>query len=165
MLMAAMSDLANAVCSVTATQRGRYFWAAWWTGQPSYGPFRKPDASNGGFASEDAAFAAAEKSTGRHLTRIEPYWARAWNRMLRGEAPPPPPTPKERKPPAAVASSAWSVLGLEAGASLAQVKRAYRQRALETHPDRGGEEQAFLAVQRAYEQLCERIARGAKRRR
>ena len=87
----AMSELVSAVCSITPTQRGRFFWAVWWSAAPRYSPFRKPDASNGGAGSEAEALRAAEKSTGRHLTMIEPYWARAWNRMLRGEAPPPPP--------------------------------------------------------------------------
>src|SRR4029079_1450360 len=43
-----MSELASAVCSITLTQRRRFFWAAWWTAAPCEAPFRKPDASNGG---------------------------------------------------------------------------------------------------------------------
>lgn len=85
-----MSELVSALCSITATKRRRFFWAAWWTGAPSYAPFRKPDASNGGAATEAEALAEAERVAGRRLTMIEPYWARAWNRMLRGEAPPEP---------------------------------------------------------------------------
>lgn len=159
-----MSELVSAVCSITATKRRRFFWAAWWTGAPSLTPFRKPDASNGGAASEAEALAEAEKATGRHLTLIEPYWARAWNRMLRGEAPPEPKkkraTREGSEPVARTAPprSAWSVLGLSAGASMAEVKRAYRKRALETHPDRGGTAEAFSEVQRAYERLAARLA-------
>jgi hypothetical protein len=157
-----VSELVSAVCSITATKRRRFLWAAWWTGAPSHTPFRKPDASNGGAASEAEALAEAEKTTGRHLTVIEPYWARAWNRMLRGE-PPPEPKAKRTAQQAVEAStrmparSAWSVLGLAAGSSMVEVKRAYRRLALETHPDRGGTAQAFSEVQRAYERLSARL--------
>ncbi|HEX6245049.1 MAG TPA: hypothetical protein VFZ61_29210, partial [Polyangiales bacterium] len=68
-------ELASAVVSVTRTQRGRYFWAAWWTGAPCLSPFRKPDAANGGSRSEADARAEAERVAARHLTPIEPYWA------------------------------------------------------------------------------------------
>ncbi len=165
-----MSELVSALCSITATKRRRFFWAAWWTGAPSYAPFRKPDASNGGAATEAEALAEAERITGRHLTIIEPYWARAWNRMLRGEAAPEPKKQRTARDQAgsgplhSTPRSAWSVLGLPAGASLADVKRAYRKLALETHPDRGGNAEAFTEVQRAYERLSARLA-PAKRRR
>src|SRR4051812_25508749 len=43
-----VTDLTTAVCSITATQRRRFFWAAWWTGAPCHAPFRRPDAANGG---------------------------------------------------------------------------------------------------------------------
>lgn len=161
-----MSDLSTAVCSITATQRKRFFWAAWWTGEPKHAPFRKPDASNGGSQTMEEALAEAERVAGRHLTVIEPYWARAWNRMLRGEAPPPPPKSRAERakvrPGAEQAPSAWSVLGLSPGASLAEVKRAYRQRALLTHPDTGGDAAQFRALQHAYEKLL--IKLGARPR-
>lgn len=155
-----MSDLSTAVCSIAPTQRRRFFWAAWWTGAPSFAPFRKPDASNGGSETREAALAEAERIAGRHLTVVDPYWAHAWNRVLRGERPPPPP---DRRPPrpkparADVPLSAWAVLGLEAGAAADEIKRAYKRRALETHPDQGGDEDAFRAVQRAYEKLSGKV--------
>ncbi len=165
-----MSDLSTAVCSITPTQRRRFFWAAWWTGAPTHAPFRKPDASNGGAQSLEEALANAERVAGRHLTLIEPYWARAWNRVLRGEAPPAP--PKARTPRAARARtrpvkdaprpSAWSVLGLLPGASLTEVKQAFRKRALETHPDQGGDAERFLELQHAYENVLLKLA--ARRR-
>jgi molecular chaperone DnaJ len=51
------------------------------------------------------------------------------------------------------------VLGLAPGAALVELKRAYRKRALETHPDQGGDAEAFQAVQRAYEKLTAPVKR------
>lgn len=157
-------DLLAAVgVSVARTQRGRYFWAAWWTHAPRLSPFQKPDASDGGAQTEEEAHARAEAVAGRSLTRIDGYWAHACNRMLRGEAPPPRPT--RRKPPALVSlddaqgASAWAVLGLTPAASLQDVKQAYRAKALVAHPDHGGDAAAFRELTRAYEKLVARIAK------
>jgi len=154
------------LCSITPTQRRRYFWAAWWTGQPSHSPFRKPDAAHGGARTFEEALVEAEAVAGRSLTMIDPYWARAWKTILRGQDPSPPPAARATAPRPAPApdASAWSVLGLSPGASLADVRRAFQRRALETHPDQGGEAEAFQKVQRAYEKLVDRLAQKAKRR-
>lgn len=154
-----MTDLSTAVCSIAPTQRRRFFWAAWWTAAPRHAPFRKPDAAAGGARSREEALAAAERIAGRHLTLVEPYWAHSWNRILRGETPPPPPSERPKRTPAPAARSAWAVLGLARDADLTALKRAYRKRALETHPDQGGDEALFLEVQRAYERLSRRIAK------
>jgi len=56
----------------------------------------------------------------------------------------------------AVASdtSYYSVLGLASrGATEAQIKRAFRKRSLETHPDKGGNPDDFKTVNEAYEVL------------
>ena len=151
-----MSELASAVVSVTRTARGRFFWAAWWTGAPALAPFRKPDASNGGALSHEAALKDAARIASRHLSETDPYWARAVNRMLRGEPPPPRPKPRPPTPARVTPRSAWQVLGLEKGATLTAIKRAHRAHALSTHPDRGGDPEAFLEVQRAYERLQRR---------
>lgn len=148
-----MTELATAVCSITATQRGRYFWAVWWSAAPCHSPFRRPDASGGGASTEDEALAAATRAAGRHLTPTAPYWARAWKCVLRGQPPPPLPREPSTRPRAAPPVSSWEVLGLEPGASREAVTRAFRRRALETHPDRGGDEAAYLAVRAAYEKL------------
>lgn len=159
-----MSELSTAVCSITATQRRRFFWAAWWTGAPSVAPFRKPDAANGGARSEEEALAEASRVAGRHLLVIDPYWARAFTRVLRGEAPPSRPEPNARASTAprsespTGAPSAWALLGVASGASLVEVRRAFRKRALESHPDRGGNADDFRAAQRAYERLSKKIA-------
>lgn len=154
-----MSELASAVCSITRTQRGRYLWAAWWTGEPRVAPFRPPDASHGGLPTLEEALAQAEHRAERYLVLIEPYWARAWNRVLRGERPPPRPLPPAARPPRLRLISAWEHLGLAKGASLAEVKAAFRQRALLSHPDHGGDPDAFRALHAAYERLVERLTR------
>lgn len=166
-----MTDLAAAVVSVAPTQRRRFFWAAWWTGAPSHSPFRKPDASNGGARTREEALAEAERVAGRRLVLVEPWWAHAWNRVLRGEAPPPRPQPRAERPRASAPperargparASPWAVLGVAPGATADEVKRAFRARAFETHPDRGGDHDAFLDVRRAYEQLAGKLT-GARR--
>merc|ERR1719162_2304204 len=47
----------------------------------------------------------------------------------------------------------YSALGLEAGAGQAEVRRAYLQRARETHPDKGGSAETFRKVVDAFELL------------
>lgn len=163
-----MSELSIAVVSITRTQRGRFFWAAWWTGAPAATPFRKPDAAGGGARSHEDALRDAERVCGRSLTETDPRWARAWKRTLRGM---PPFTPVEQRadraprapaPPATPGTpSWWSVLGVEPGATPAEVKVAFRRRALQTHPDHGGDPAAFRAVRAAYERA---LRRRAKRR-
>ena len=53
----------------------------------------------------------------------------------------------DRSAPACLAA-----LGLRQPCTLADVKRAYRQRARATHPDAGGDAAAFITLQSAYEQ-------------
>jgi len=165
-----VTELSTAVCSIASTARRRFFWAAWWSHAPRYAPFQKPDASHGGARTLEEALAHAERSAGRHLVLIEPHWARAWNRVLRGEASPVPPLPRT---PRAVARpsehgkaiSSWELLGLGApGPSLLELKRAYRKRALETHPDQGGDADTFRQVQRAYEKLLSAAEKRDKKR-
>ncbi|TSD16253.1 hypothetical protein DP107_03630 [Haloglomus irregulare] len=53
-------------------------------------------------------------------------------------------------------AEAYATLGLDPGADQADVKRAYRKRVKETHPDTGdGDEEAFKEVTEAYEHLTE----------
>ncbi|MBP0047862.1 DnaJ domain-containing protein [Marinobacterium sp. AK62] len=48
---------------------------------------------------------------------------------------------------------AYETLGLESGASAADVRARYRQLAAQHHPDRGGDGDAFIEIRRAYEVL------------
>jgi hypothetical protein len=53
-------------------------------------------------------------------------------------------------------AEAYATLGLDPSADTAAVKRAYRERVKETHPDTGdGDEEAFKEVTEAYEHLTE----------
>lgn len=49
----------------------------------------------------------------------------------------------------------YQVLGLEPGASPAEVKSAYRRAARDSHPDRGGDAEEFRAVVAAYQVLSD----------
>ena len=146
-------------------------WVAWWTAPPAREPFRKPDAFSGGARSHDEALAEARRAAPVPLVEIEPSWARAWSRVLLGRAP-----WGVRAEGAASSSSArgrttttnaakatttsiWETLGVTARATADELKRAYRQRALATHPDRGDDAEAFREVQRAFKEAQRRIAR------
>ncbi|MBL9026566.1 MAG: J domain-containing protein [Myxococcales bacterium] len=105
---------------------------------------------------------------GRSLTAIDSRWARAWLRALRGETPtvdqkaePVKPNPGGSAGP--TRASVWAILGLPPEATVDEIKRAYRRRALETHPDRGGDAEVFRAVQSAYERALIKRQKGDKR--
>jgi hypothetical protein len=151
------------VYAVTATKRRRYIWAAWWTGEPTREPFRKPDAWIGGARTPAEARAAAERAAGGPLGELDSMWVRAWLRIQRGQAPwiaKPPKPPPEARDPRPVAgrfvvprgTSPFAVLGLTPMASPAEIKRAFRRLALATHPDRGGEARAFMLAKWAHDE-------------
>lgn len=50
----------------------------------------------------------------------------------------------------------WEILGVPRNASRAEIKRAWRRRAFELHPDRGGDVEEFKKVLEAYEFLVSR---------
>ena len=52
---------------------------------------------------------------------------------------------------------AYETLGLEPEADLDAVREAYRERAKETHPDLGGDPDAFIRTREAYERLRENL--------
>jgi hypothetical protein len=174
-----VSELFAAVCSIAPTRRRRFLWAAWWTAPPAREPFRKPDAFHGGARTRDDALAEAERAAGRRLVEIEPRWARAWARVLVGQAAWSKTSADEETRRDATAggsrasgesttgqeprASVWAILGVTPQTTSAELKRAYRKRALETHPDHGGSAESFRDVQRAYEEAQRRIARPRKR--
>jgi hypothetical protein len=51
----------------------------------------------------------------------------------------------------AATKAAYAILGLPAGADTEAVRRAYRERVKEVHPDHGGDEAAFKRVRDAYD--------------
>ena len=53
--------------------------------------------------------------------------------------------------------SFYDVLGLQQNASLEEIRLAFKQRALEVHPDKGGTTEAFHRVYQAFETLVERF--------
>ena len=50
--------------------------------------------------------------------------------------------------------SPHAILGVKPGASPDEIRRAYRRRVKEAHPDHGGTEQEFIRIQAAYEMLA-----------
>ncbi|TPX00641.1 molecular chaperone DnaJ, partial [Schumannella luteola] len=64
-------------------------------------------------------------------------------------------------PDSPLTASAYEVLGVGAGASDAELRRAYRRRLRETHPDAGGRAAEFHAVQRAWSLVGTPQARAA----
>jgi hypothetical protein len=157
------SALFAPVCSVTSTRRRRFLWVAWWSAPPNRTPFRKPDAFEGGARTRQEALQAAERAAGCTLQEIEGGWARAWANVLADKDP----WPAQRaaaadqqavRPAAPRPASVWETLGLKPRATLIEIKRAYRLRALETHPDRGGSAEAFRKLQTAYEAALKRSA-------
>lgn len=150
------SPLFVGVYSVVPTKRRRFFWAAWWTTPPCADPFQKPDVATGGARTREEARAAAEHAAGRNLVETEGRWAGAWVRILRGLAPWP--KPREAAPRSETVSSpppqgsrtwAMAVLDVAPGATADEIKRGFRAVALRTHPDRGGDEAAFMEARRA----------------
>lgn len=53
----------------------------------------------------------------------------------------------------------YKTLGVDKGANRDEIKAAFRKRANETHPDKGGDSEAFLAVSSAFELLSDQKAR------
>ena len=47
----------------------------------------------------------------------------------------------------------YKVLGLKKSASQEEIKLAFREKAMKTHPDKGGDEEEFKKVREAYECL------------
>jgi hypothetical protein len=50
----------------------------------------------------------------------------------------------------------WKVLGISSSASTNEVRNAYRQSVMRTHPDRGGSRDEFEEIQRAYAIIAQR---------
>ncbi|QLG26115.1 J domain-containing protein [Halorarum halophilum] len=65
------------------------------------------------------------------------------------------PTGSPAMDPGMVPAEAYRELDLSPDASQADVKRAYRERVKEAHPDSGGDEEEFKRVNRAYDTLKE----------
>lgn len=164
----ARTELLAPVCSITTTKRRRFFWAAWWSAPPSRAPFRKPDASDGGAETFEEALAAAELRVGRKVVVIDALWARAWIRVLRGEEPWRSSTDHEPRRASVARPRAtawvWAVLGVTREVTAAELKAAYRKRALETHPDHGGDAEAFQKVVHAYREASLRLRKPRPKR-
>jgi len=157
-------ELFRGVYSVTMTKRRRFLWCAWWTAEPRAEPFRPPDAWSGGARSLETAKSAAEQAAGTPLSALDGRWAGAWVRVRAGL----PPFVEHVAPSVPVAKPAHdphALLGVAPGASLIQIKSAFRKQALEHHPDRGGDPLKFMAAKAAFDALARRRERKRRRKR
>jgi curved DNA-binding protein CbpA len=59
--------------------------------------------------------------------------------------------------------SVWDVLGIAPDASIDDIKLAFRRRAFETHPDRGGTDEAFRSVVDAHAKATARRKKTLRR--
>lgn len=147
-----------AVYSVS-TKGGRAKWAAWWGDRPTRRRFVPPDARGEAVdehAARQAVFAAFSRARGVTSWReIESVFAVAADRWARGLDPPFPGEKPRRAPDPGprvdLPREALEVLGLEPPVTLEEAREAYRRRALEHHPDRGGSHDDMLAVNEAWE--------------
>jgi hypothetical protein len=166
------SELFTPVCSITTTKRGRFFWAAWWTRPPSHVPFFPPDASDGGAPTYEEARARAEKRAGRSLGIVDPEWARAVVRTLRGQDVWPSQASRAKTGPSTEVvdeappepGSIWAELGIDRNATEAELKAAFRKRALEAHPDHGGTDEMFRRLLKAHHEAQKRLKRPRRKR-
>lgn len=160
-----MSGLSRGVYALARTKRKRFLWCAWWTGEPTAKPFRPPDAWGGGADTEEGAKLLAERAAGMPLELVDGHWAGAWKRIQAGMAP----FPKRAERPTVASDDPvrpvdpYVLLGIDAKATLDDVKAAFRKKALEHHPDQGGTPDAFMAIKRAYDGIVKRRTRARKR--
>lgn len=122
---------------------------------PQADPFVPPDAWGAGLRTEAEAIVEAQTAAGISLQRIEGRWAGAWVRARAGLPPfiarcPKPPSGALNASAPIVNANPFRVLGIDADADIATIKAAYRLLALHAHPDRGGNDAAFIVANRAY---------------
>lgn len=159
-----MTGLTRGLYAIARTKRRRFLWCVWWSGEPTAKPFRPPDAWGGGAHTEEEARVLAERAAGMPLEQVDGHWAGAWKRMRAGL----PPFPKATARPATAESQRakpvdpYVLLGIDAAATLEEVKAAFRKKALEHHPDHGGTPAEFMAVKRAYDGIVKRRLRRGK---
>jgi hypothetical protein len=150
-----MSLPMQGVYSLTHTKRRRILWCAWWKSPPAADPFVPPDAWSAGLRTEQEAIAQAEAAAGISLQRIEGRWAGAWVRVRAG-LPPFFDRPQRAATTEPEQVNPFKILRIAHDADLATIRLAYRQLALTTHPDHGGDAASFIAVRRAYTAVLRR---------
>jgi hypothetical protein len=150
------------VFAIGKPKKGRVTWAAWWTVRPTRARFTGPDAHGTAVdehAARGAAFAAFAQVRGcRQWSEIDAEFALAAERWLAGKPLPwekgkPRRAPDDTRSIGAIADIDVSVLGLQWPVSFTEARDAYRQRALASHPDRGGTHEEMLALNRTWAAL------------
>lgn len=153
-----------------AEVRGRAVWSVWFGHRPTREHFEPSDVRGEAtdvHAARLAAFAAFSRARGvTRWAEIDSLFAIADDRQARG-VDPVFPGDKRRAPrevaPREIADEVLEVLGLEPPITLERARAAYKARALECHPDRGGTHEQMLALNRAFATVRERLEPTASR--
>ncbi len=139
-------------------KKGRVTWSAWWTTRPTPDRFTLPDA-RGDAADENgarhAAFQAMAKVRGcRSWMELDAQFAVAAERQARGDDPPWPGAKKPKPVDVDEKKSHVDVdlapLGISWPTTLRTVRAAYKKKAAEAHPDKGGTHDEMVALNRAF---------------
>jgi hypothetical protein len=153
-------------------------WAIWWKGDPRVwsrdgGEFPEPDAWGGARTGEDVASMVNElaarfgKLGDFETVQIEARYCQSWRWVQRGHSPSAAERAEQKRawdagwrrfgfdtgqtaPASTAISGCFVALGLDERASEADVRRAFRLRARDLHPDRGGDEAAFKTLNANY---------------
>lgn len=152
----------DGVYAISTRGDGRAVWAAWWTELPAPAPFVPPDA-RGEASDEHAAqrevLQAFSRVRGcRTRRQIDGRFALAADRWAHGVDPPFPGARRRAArghvaAPSELPRDAVECLGLTPPFTFERAREAYRRRALEDHPDRGGSHGDILALNDAWQRV------------
>lgn len=116
--------------------RGRH---AVWEAEMRAATFRRHDYYRNAARDAEREFQRRKKEWGDEFKK---KWADAQNRSY-----------KAYSAPSSRVQTYWDILGIARGADITQIKKAYRRRSLEVHPDVGGTAEEFRRVNEAYQAL------------
>lgn len=150
--------------------RGRAVWSVWFDRKPTRERFEPSDARGEAtdvHAARLAAFGAFSRARGvTSWAEIASIYAIADDRQARGVEPIFP-GDKRRAPreiaPKELADELVETLGLDPPFTLERARAAYKARALDVHPDRGGTHEQMLELNRAFELVREALEPTASR--
>jgi hypothetical protein len=154
-----------------AETRGRAVWSVWLGRKPTRDRFEPSDARGEAadvHAARLAAFGAFSRARGvTRWAEIDAIYAIADDRQARGVEPVFPgdkrrPAP-EQLAPRELPDDLLDALGLAPPITLERARAAYKARALEVHPDRGGSHEQMSRLNQAFDAVREQLEPTAAR--